>query len=323
MGISALSGSGEGTGLFLARLVARPRSLGRRADAALWRERRRRRTRLLGLRPEDRWLAGGAARPGMLSSSLPTAGLVAIVGEPRHQQLVLYPTGAGEPKAFPARGLRVDGPPGCPTGARSSFPRPSRVAACGSRCRASRRQAAAISPEGYRMPVGCSPDGRSVGHRAGSAVLPLPARRGRADADPGLVAGDIPFVRPTAARSSFAGAERFRPASCCSTSAPARRSSGRSSCPPTPRVSHHQPGRRDARREVLRLLLHAESRGPLPRRGAEVDDAFRGTSSVPTRSSRRSARAGWARSIGRGTRGWGATSRSRCCRRRSRRTRTA
>ena len=36
--------------------------------------------------------------------------------------------------------------------------------------------------------------------------------------------------------------------------------------------------------------------------------------SAPTRSCRRSARAGWARSTGRGTRGSGATSRSRCCR---------
>ena len=38
--------------------------------------------------------------------------------------------------------------------------------------------------------------------------------------------------------------------------------------------------------------------------------------SVPTRSSRRSARAGWGRCTGRGTRGSGARSRSRCCRRR-------
>ena len=35
--------------------------------------------------------------------------------------------------------------------------------------------------------------------------------------------------------------------------------------------------------------------------------------SVPTRSSRRSAPVAWARSTARGTRGWGATSRSRSC----------
>ncbi len=43
--------------------------------------------------------------------------------------------------------------------------------------------------------------------------------------------------------------------------------------------------------------------------------------SVPTRSSRRSARAGWVRSTGRRTRGSGERSRSRCCRRLSRATR--
>ena len=45
--------------------------------------------------------------------------------------------------------------------------------------------------------------------------------------------------------------------------------------------------------------------------------------SAPTRSSARSAPAGWARSTGRRIRGSGARSRSRCCRRRSRRTPTA
>ena len=56
--------------------------------------------------------------------------------------------------------------------------------------------------------------------------------------------------------------------------------------------------------------------GPLPRRrGSEVTLCRPARSSAPTRSSRRSAPAGWARSTARRTRGSGARSRSRCCRR--------
>ena len=54
----------------------------------------------------------------------------------------------------------------------------------------------------------------------------------------------------------------------------------------------------------------------------ESEPRRRAPASAPTRSSRRSARAGWARCTGRGTRGSRARWRSRCCRRRWRRIRS-
>ncbi len=122
---------------------------------------------------------------------------LSIVGAVPDQRIVLYPIGIGEPKTFPASGLRIEQASWLPDGRRMIFSgnepeRGARLWVQGIEDAKPR----AISPEGYRMfGRGVSPDGRVV-----TVVGPdqrfylYPVDGGEPTPIPGLVAGDVADV---------------------------------------------------------------------------------------------------------------------------------
>ena len=121
---------------------------------------------------------------------------VAIVGDATAQRLLLYPIGAGEPKTFPATGLRIDLATFLPDGRKILFSgaepgRGVRLWVQG----VEEEKPRAISPEGYRMLwSGCSPDGRvTVVTGPDQRFYFYPLAGGEPTPIPGLLAGDIPF----------------------------------------------------------------------------------------------------------------------------------
>ncbi len=121
---------------------------------------------------------------------------LAIVGEATDQRIVLYPIGAGEPKTFPANGLRMSQASWFPDGRRILFSgnepgRGERLWVQGVEDAKPR----AISPDGYRMlEAGVSPDGKvTTVTGPDQRYYFYPLEGGEPTPIPGLVAGDIPF----------------------------------------------------------------------------------------------------------------------------------